>query len=114
MSILPIGINHSRAPIPERRVSNMRIHPSGFGATVLSLTLSLSTVPLLAQDTSGVSTSTSGAVIQGKAPVAKDLLTIRFPKPKSFMLSNGITVYVLEDHRFPAVRMRLTMRAGYL
>ena len=67
-----------------------------------------------AQDTGGVSTSTSGAVIKGKAPVAKDLLTIRFPKPKSFTLTNGVTVYVLEDHRFPAVHMRLSMRAGAL
>jgi len=65
-----------------------------------------------AQDTGGVATSTSGAVIKGKAPVARELLTIKFPKPKSFTLSNGVTVYVLEDHRFPAVRIRLIMRAG--
>ncbi len=81
---------------------------------VLALGVAAFAVPAIAQDTGGVSTSTSGAVIKGKAPVAKELLTIRFPRPKSFTLSNGVTVYVLEDHRFPAVHMRLTMRAGSL
>jgi len=69
----------------------------------------------LAQDTPGTpSGSTSATVIKGKAPVAKDLLKIRFPKPKSFKLKNGLEVYVLEDHREPAVRFTLQMRAGSL
>jgi zinc protease len=65
-----------------------------------------------AQETAGVSQSTSGSVIKGKAPVAKDLLKVRFPRPKSFKLPDGVTVYVLEDHRLPAVRFRLLMHAG--
>ncbi len=85
-----------------------------FAAAILSTALLAVSAIAQAQDTGGVSTSTSGAVIKGKAPVAKDLLNIKFPKPKSFTLSNGVTVYVLEDHRFPAIRMRLTMRAGAL
>ena len=60
------------------------------------------------------SSSSDGTVIKGKAPVAKELLKVRFPKPKEFTLSNGVTVYVLEDHRLPAVRMSLTVRAGTL
>jgi predicted Zn-dependent peptidase len=56
----------------------------------------------------------SGSVIKGKAPVAKELLRVRFPRPKSFKLSNGLTVYVLEDHKLPAVRFRLLVRAGTL
>ena len=68
-----------------------------------------------AQETTGVAPPTSGgAVIKGKAPVAKKLLNVRFPRPKSFTLSNGLTVYVLEDHRLPAVRFRLMMHAGSL
>jgi len=79
-------------------------------ASLLSLTLAAN-----AQETSGVTPSTSaGSVIKGKAPVAKKLLTVRFPRPKSFTLSNGLAVYVLEDHRMPAVRLRLMMRAGSL
>ena len=67
-----------------------------------------------AQETAGVPTNTSGAVIKGKAPVAKELLKVRFPKPKTFTLKNGLSVYVLEDHRFPAARFSLIVRAGSL
>ncbi len=56
----------------------------------------------------------SGSVQKGNVPVARDLLKVRFPRAKSFKLSNGVTVYVLEDHRLPAVRLRLLMRAGTL
>jgi predicted Zn-dependent peptidase len=66
-----------------------------------------------AQETQGIGqTNTSVAVIKGHAPVAKNLLTVRLPKPKSFTLKNGLTVYVLEDHRMPAVRLSLQLRAG--
>ncbi len=68
----------------------------------------------LAQDTGGAAPSSEGAVIKGKAPVAKELLKVKFPQPKKFMLSNGVTVYVLEDKRVPSVRFNLMMRAGDL
>lgn len=69
----------------------------------------------LAQETGGVNQNVeSGTVIKGKAPVAKELLKVRFPSPKSFTLSNGLRVYVLEDHRVPAVRFSLEMPAGAL
>jgi zinc protease len=67
-----------------------------------------------AQETTGVAPNTGGAVIKGKAPVAKDLLNVRLPKPKMFKLSNGVAVYVLEDHRLPAVHMQISMHAGTL
>jgi predicted Zn-dependent peptidase len=56
----------------------------------------------------------AGTVVKGRAPVAKDVLKVRFPRPKSFTLSNGVAVYVLEDHRMPAVRVSLSVRAGDL
>ena len=72
-------------------------------------------VAALGQDTAGIATTnTSGAVIKGKAPVAKELLKVKFPKPKTFTLKNGLSVYALEDHRFPAVRFSLIVRAGSL
>ena len=71
-------------------------------------------MPAIAQETAGQTAASTGAVMKGKAPVSKKLLTVKLPRPKSFTLSNGLTVYVLEDHRFPAVRMRLLMHAGSL
>jgi len=67
-----------------------------------------------AQDSSGGAPNTGGAVLKGRAPVAKDLLSVRLPKPKMFRLSNGVAVYVLEDHRLPAVHLQLSMHAGTL
>lgn len=71
-------------------------------------------VPAAAQNAGDAPPASSGSVRKGNVPVAKDLLKVRFPRPKSFTLSNGVAVYVLEDHRLPAVRMRLLMRAGTL
>jgi predicted Zn-dependent peptidase len=82
-----------------------------FAVRALLFCASLSAaVPLIAQDAA----PQAGTVVKGKAPVAKDLLRVKFPKPKTFRLSNGVDVYVLEDHRFPAVQMRLMVRAGSL
>ncbi len=67
-----------------------------------------------AQDPTSAPPNTGGAVIKGKAPVAHELLSVRLPKPKMFKLSNGLSVYVLEDHRLPVVRFQLSMHAGVL
>ena len=67
-----------------------------------------------AQQTGEAVSNTGGAVLKGKAPVAHDQLNVRLPKPKMFTLSNGVSVYVLEDHRLPSVRFQLSMRAGSL
>ena len=82
---------------------------------LFALAAALVSASVRAQDTSGVpATSTSGAITKGKAPVAKQLLRVKFPRPKTFTLKNGLTVYVLEDHRFPACRFSLSLRAGAL
>lgn len=78
--------------------------------------LPLSVTIASAQDSPGVAApeSLKGSVMKGRAPVAKDLLKVRFPKPKSFTLQNGVQVYVLEDHRVPSVRFNLQFSAGSL
>ncbi len=79
------------------------------------ISLSFSAAMALAQDTGGVNTdNTSGAVIKGKAPVAKEVLKVKLPKPKSFTLKNGLKVFVYEDHRTPAIRLSLQIKAGSL
>ena len=66
-----------------------------------------------AQDRQAETTS-KGTVVKGKAPVAKELLKVRFPKPKTFTLANGAKVFVLEDHRAPAFRCSISTQAGSL
>jgi predicted Zn-dependent peptidase len=80
-------------------------------------TLALAALPTLAlaQDTGGVAqTTNTGSVMKGKAPVASGVIKVRFPKPKTFTLKNGVRVYVLEDHRVPTERFNLLIHAGTL
>lgn len=98
--------------IPITTSDRRRTRALTFGA--LNLLLCAALLPAGAQDTESGAPNTGGAVIKGKAPVAKELLNVKLPKPKMFKLSNGVAVYVLEDHRVPAVRMQLSMHAGML
>jgi zinc protease len=47
---------------------------------------------------------------KGKAPVSKDILRVKLPKPVEFKLDDGLTVLVLEDHRLPTVTVRLLIQ----
>lgn len=69
-----------------------------------------------AQETEGVVApeSRKGTVLKGRAPVAKDVLQVTFPKPKAFTLANGLKVFVLEDRRLPTIRMTMLLKAGSL
>lgn len=43
------------------------------------------------------------------APVSKDILRVKLPKPVEAKLENCITVMILEDHRFPIVTVDFTI-----
>jgi zinc protease len=44
-----------------------------------------------------------GTVLKGKAPVNKEVLKVKLPRPQEVDLSNGIHIIVVEDHRAPQV-----------
>ncbi|HKY28897.1 MAG TPA: pitrilysin family protein [Pyrinomonadaceae bacterium] len=44
---------------------------------------------------------------KNKAPVSKDILRVKLPKPVETTLANGLTVLILEDRRFPVVTTSL-------
>jgi len=46
---------------------------------------------------------------KNKAPVSKEILRVKLPKPSEVTLDNGLTVMILEDHRFPAVSVTLNI-----
>src|SRR5687767_3487481 len=46
---------------------------------------------------------------KNRAPVSKEVLRVKLPKPVEATLDNGLTVLVLEDHRFPVVNVSLQM-----
>lgn len=41
-----------------------------------------------------------------RAPVSKEILKVKLPRPVETTLSNGINVMILEDHRFPLVTVQ--------
>ena len=54
-------------------------------------------------------TSRSKVERKNRAPVSKEVLRVKLPKPVEATLDNGLTVMILEDHRFPVVNMNLQM-----
>ena len=43
------------------------------------------------------------------APVSKEILKVKLPKPVEATLSNGVSVLIIEDHRFPTITVDLTI-----
>ena len=41
-----------------------------------------------------------------RAPVSKDILEVKLPRPVETTLPNGISLMILEDHRFPLVTVQ--------
>ncbi|HEV2903835.1 MAG TPA: hypothetical protein VGW32_02245, partial [Pyrinomonadaceae bacterium] len=54
-------------------------------------------------------TSRSKVERKNRAPVSKEVLRVKLPKAVEATLDNGLTVLVLEDHRFPVVNISLQM-----
>ena len=60
----------------------------------------------------GQQQSTKGAVIKGKAPVSKEILKVKLPRPFETKLSNGVQVMIMEDHSLPNFSMQMTILSG--
>jgi zinc protease len=52
-------------------------------------------------------TKAEGTVLKNKAPVSKEILRVKLPKPEEADLSNGVHLIVLEDHRTPQVTFQM-------
>jgi zinc protease len=47
-----------------------------------------------------------------RAPVSKEILQVKLPRPVEAALSNGINVMILEDHRFPLVSVQFDINGA--
>ena len=77
---------------------------------LLALAMLLTCAPVGAQTPPGAqdkAVSRSKVERKNKAPVSKEVLRVKLPKPVEATLDNGLTVLILEDHRFPVVSMQL-------
>lgn len=58
--------------------------------------------------------STKGVELKGKAPVNPETLRVQLPKPQEAVLSNGMRVALLEDHKLPTFSLQLWFNGGGL
>lgn len=77
---------------------------------IFSVVLGLATglalaAPARGQD--GAATPPSKVERKNRAPVARDILSVKLPKPVEAKLTNGLTVLIIEDHRAPFVSVQL-------
>ena len=49
-----------------------------------------------------------------RAPVNKEVLRVKLPRPRETKLANGLTVLVLEQHKLPTVAFTLWVKTGAL
>lgn len=49
------------------------------------------------------------AARKGRVPVSNDILPIKIPKPSEAVLSNGLRLIVVEDHRLPQISFQLVI-----
>ena len=61
--------------------------------------------PLKAQES--IETPASKVERKNKAPLSREVLRVKLPKPVEAKLENGLTVLILEDHRTPSVFVQL-------
>ena len=64
-----------------------------------------SAAALRAQESAAV--SPSKVERKDRAPVSREILPIKLPKPIEAKLKNGLTVLILEDHRAPFINLQL-------
>jgi zinc protease len=58
--------------------------------------------------------STKGVELKGKAPVNPQTLRVQLPRPQEAVLSNGMRVFLLEDHKLPTFSVQLWFNGGGL
>jgi predicted Zn-dependent peptidase len=57
---------------------------------------------------------TRGAVLKGKAPINKKVLSVRLPRARELRLRNGLRVLLLKDTRVPTFSMQMVILNGGL
>ena len=103
-------------PVMQRTMRMTRAANRNSGIRLLAAAVFIATLPsasLLAQ-APGDSKAVSPSKVERKnlAPVSKEILRVKLPKPVEAKLANGLTVLILEDHRFPIVTVDFTIEGA--
>jgi zinc protease len=57
----------------------------------------------------GQGPTTQGMVLKGKAPISKEVLKVKMPKPQEADLPNGLHLMVVEDRRLPQITFQIVI-----
>jgi zinc protease len=84
-----------------------------FVLTSVLLTVAFAAIRARAQEpASNKAVPLSKVVRLNRAPVNKQILEIKLPRPRETKLSNGLTVLVLERHKLPTVAFTMWIKTG--
>lgn len=91
--------------------STLKLARSAVGLLVTAISLAPLLAPSLAPSLASAQQppSTTQMVLKGKAPVSKEILRVKMPRPGDVKLANGLEIMVLEDHRTPQVAFQLVI-----
>src|ERR1700722_3540873 len=94
-----------------RRNMSFRFSAQAAAAVILAATLAVSgwSQGDPAQDKS---IPTSKVERLNRAPVSKEVLKVKLPRPIETVLPNGINLMILEDHRFPLVTVQFDVNGA--
>ncbi len=73
----------------------------------LIVAVTIVAAPPLLPGQESISTPPSKVERKNKAPVSREILRVKLPRPVEAKLKNGLTVLILEDHRAPFVNVQL-------
>ncbi|MGZ8477047.1 MAG: M16 family metallopeptidase [Candidatus Binatia bacterium] len=75
--------------------------------TVVALAIGLTLAPAAVRGQEGAAMPPAKVERKNRAPVARDILTLKLPRPVEAKLKNGLTVLIVEDRRAPYVSVQL-------
>src|SRR6202165_6122635 len=81
-------------------------------ATAAAMVLATTTTWSQGESAQDKSIPTSKVERLNRAPVSKEILQVKLPRPVEATLSNGINVMILEDHRFPLVTVQFDINGS--
>jgi zinc protease len=84
--------------------------PIALVATLLCPVLALAQASMPAAETDSV----ANVELKGKVPVNPEILRVKLPRAQEGALSNGLRVYLLEDHALPTFYVSIVIRGGGL
>lgn len=82
---------------------------------IMVLTFGSCSVTLLGQGMEGSKAVPLSKVVRlNRAPVNKQILRVKLPRPREIKLENGLDILVLEQHKLPTVAFMLWVKSGAL